>query len=361
MITNLQILQNHITTQLTKTINNISEYLKLTERGYADKFPEMRNEDIIHEFKRRESYYDQQCELLTRCEMIMNSQKELDKLFEEFKYTFEVFALDSKSTWEKVGNIMNKELEKLRVIDKDLKKQNYSEEYEMENFTSRKIATELTRKQQQIQEDNIRKQNEEDKRQHLIQVQDERKTKGEAIQKMITVEEYDIIQQWTERKFGEVLFDTKKDNWKEVTSVFHTKIIGKGDLLFVIEDTFGNKFGYYSTTKIQPNKFMEWVKADPNTFLFSLNSNGRIDKPMKFEIINQRNGYQLFPPNDYKLIWFGGKAINVLKAGHKGLSTCTQNDSSFDYHGYQNALCGKEGSFGWTPKRIIVVQMNQIY
>ena len=230
MITNLQILQNHITTQLTKTINNISEYLKLTERGYADKFPEMRNEDIIHEFKRRESYYDQQCELLTRCEMIMNSQKELDKLFEEFKYTFEVFALDAKSTWEKVGNIMNKELEKLRVIDKDLKKQNYSEEYEMENFTSRKIATELTRKQQQIQEDNIRKQNEEDKRQHLIQVQDERKTKGEAIQKMITVEEYDIIQQWTERKFGEVLFDTKKDNWKEVTSVFHTKIIGKGDI-----------------------------------------------------------------------------------------------------------------------------------
>ena len=359
MLSHLKTLQNDIFIELTKTLSNVSDYLSMTERGYSDNFQEMKNEDIVHEFKRRESYFDKQYELIKRCEMMKECQKSIERLFEEFKYTYEVFVLDSSSTREKVGNHMNKQLEKMKIIDRDFKKQNFSDEYEKENYTDRIIQTELTRKQKQIQEDNIRKRDEEEKRQHLSQLEDERKSKADGIQKMLTTIEYEYIEKWTDRKIGDLIFDTKKDSWKEGSSVFHSRIMGRGELIFLIEDTIGNKFGYYSAGKIQLNKFSEWVKADAQTFLFSLNSNGRMDKPMKFEIINQRNGYQLFPADDYKLIWFGGKAINLLKAGHKGLSTCTQNDSSFDYHGVQNALCGKEGSFGWTAKRIIVIQMNQ--
>ena len=47
----------------------------------------------------------------------------------------------------------------------------------------------------------------------------------------------------------------------------------------------------------------------------------------------------------------------------KNESCCHQDENRFDYHGIENALCGKEpkGKYGemfFTPKRILVIQMK---
>ena len=160
MFSNLETVQNSIVANVNKIVTNISEYLKMKENGYDSAFTEQRNEDIMHEYHRRETYFEKQYELLKRCEMVMECQQKIEKLFDEFKFTCEVFVLDSQSTREKVGNLMNKELDKMRVIEKDIKKTIFTEEFQQENYTDYTVETNLFRKKRQIQEDSIRKQNE---------------------------------------------------------------------------------------------------------------------------------------------------------------------------------------------------------
>ena len=53
--------------------------------------------------------------------------------------------------------------------------------------------------------------------------------------------------------------------------------------------------------------------------------------------------------------------IGLLKENCKNESYCDQNEYRFDYHGIENALCGKtycNFSGYFTPKRILVIQMN---
>ena len=70
---------------------------------------------------------------------------------------------------------------------------------------------------------------------------------------MLTIEHYNLdikeIQQieiWSNKQIGELIFDTKKDNQNGKESVFVDKVFNKPNLIFVIEDTEGNKFGGYS-------------------------------------------------------------------------------------------------------------------
>ena len=54
--------------------------------------------------------------------------------------------------------------------------------------------------------------------------------------------------------------------------------------------------------------------------------------------------------------------MNINKENKKNGSRCLQNENTFNYHGIQNALCGKTGhSWGgenFTPNRILVIQMK---
>ena len=51
-----------------------------------------------------------------------------------------------------------------------------------------------------------------------------------------------------------------------------------------------------------------------------------------------------------------------MKENMKKESCCTQNENTFDYHGIEKALCGKEKKeYGWMyfiPNRILVIQMK---
>ena len=55
--------------------------------------------------------------------------------------------------------------------------------------------------------------------------------------------------------------------------------------------------------------------------------------------------------------------IVLKKENEKNHSFCYQNEDIFDYHGIENALCGKTNSWrndgeNFTPIRILVIQMK---
>ena len=102
------------------------------------------------------------------------------------------------------------------------------------------------------------------------------------------------------------------------------------------------------------------VETDNKSFEFNLQSNGRIQQPMKFEIKNIYGGYYLREKSHERLIRLGD--IVLQKENWKNESYCDyQSEYVFDFHGIEKALCGKtfKPDFEYfTPKRILVIQMK---
>ncbi|BFU26143.1 trichohyalin, putative [Entamoeba histolytica] len=159
------------------------------------------------------------------------------------------------------------------------------------------------------------------------------------------------IEEWTEKRISNILFDSDIDNWKVNTSVFGERIMNKEHIIIIIEDSRGNKFGGYVNCKI--DKVDSWIN-DSNSFLFSLESNGRMEGMKKFDIKESEYAFKLYNQSDDCLFLFGLGDFDVYKENNKTKSYCYQH--SFSYEGISNALCGKEYRF--TTYRITVIQMK---
>ena len=166
------------------------------------------------------------------------------------------------------------------------------------------------------------------------------------------------FEEWTGLKCTDIVFDSNVDNWSQHTSVFDERIIGKKQLVFLIEDIDGEKFGYYLNTEIIEKYDLGMNETDNKSFEFNLESNGRLKQPMKFEIEHlYGGGYCL-----YEKSWIGNLIslgdIRLFKENNKNESCCWQHEDKFDYHGIWKALCGKTWPNYFTPKRILVIQMK---
>ncbi|GAB1221000.1 hypothetical protein ENUP19_0062G0002 [Entamoeba nuttalli] len=172
--------------------------------------------------------------------------------------------------------------------------------------------------------------------------------------KIITKHQVHQLEEWTEKRILNILFDSYKDDWNIDTSVFDERIINKEHIIIIIEDKKGNQFGGYVNSKI--DKYDKIY--DSQSFLFSLESNGRMKGMKKFDIEIPQNAFYLFNQSDDNLFSFGYGLFDlvVYKENDKTKSYCNQR--SFSYEGVSNALCGKQHPNNFTPKRIIVIQMK---
>ena len=180
---------------------------------------------------------------------------------------------------------------------------------------------------------------------------------------LLTSSQMDQLEEWTELKCSDVLFDSTVDNWSCNSSVFDERIIGKKQLVFVIEDTDGEKFGYYLNTEIT-DEYGVVLPTDDKSFLFNLQSkNNRLSKPMIFKLLNEEYGYRLWDKQNKSLIYLGDI---VLFKEHKKTECYCFNSEYFNYCGIKNALSGKtagyfNGNFRgnkFTIKRLVVIEMN---
>ena len=175
-----------------------------------------------------------------------------------------------------------------------------------------------------------------------------------ADEKNLAMNETKQLLEWTNKKYAEVIYDTDRDGYpKDETTTFGETIMNRNDLIFIVEDYDGNKFGEYLHSKITA---WDTTIADSNAFMFSLKSNGRLNGMMKFEIINTSCAFVLY--NDCDVFYMGSRYVRIYKQNDRSKSYA-DNQGCFNFHGLTNSLVGKTGSSNpFTPKRITVIQMN---
>ena len=171
------------------------------------------------------------------------------------------------------------------------------------------------------------------------------------------------LEEWTKLKCGEVLFNSDVDDWGMNTSVFGDRVVERRNLIFVIEDTENNKFGYYLNTKISR---IGTSISDEFAFVFTLENNGRLKEGngmMKYETKVEEWNCWIHDKDKNTLAGLGcGHTICLRKSQEKDASFYEQIDDKFDYHGTKDVVLGRRNPEGlptrFTPKRIVVIQMN---
>ena len=78
-------------------------------------------------------------------------------------------------------------------------------------------------------------------------------------------------------KLRNIIFNSEEDYWNNTSTL--NEIIGKKQLVFLIEDDNGERFGYYSNNSLQ-EIYLSLQQADNKSFHFNLNSNGRLSNAL---------------------------------------------------------------------------------
>ena len=187
----------------------------------------------------------------------------------------------------------------------------------------------------------------------------ERKETEERVKKMngiINVNEMKQLEEWTTMKCEEIIFDSTKDNWSQHSSVFDEKVMNKEHIIIIVEDGENNTFGYYFNGKIEDYK--NDVQS-LNCFIFSLKSNGRLHGMTKFEQSNFEQQIYIGDKAGELLIGIcDGFWIMKQNITNQSYIWQDQNNQFIYYKGIENALNGKGFPNTFSPKRIVVIQMN---
>ena len=161
------------------------------------------------------------------------------------------------------------------------------------------------------------------------------------------------IENWTNKKIISIVFDSDINNWNSGRE-FSEYIIGKSNLLFMIDDVENNRFGGYINSRITNSDI---YINDPNAFIFSLKSNRRLNHPMIFRINIPENAFISFTTHDQYIFAFGGGYD--IKLDKKETSyMANSNPSSYNFGANINALYGNIYPNRFTPKRWVVYQME---
>ncbi|EMD43647.1 Hypothetical protein EHI5A_116970 [Entamoeba histolytica KU27] len=350
-----ELMNNKTIKEVIKTLPSIQQSIEETTKQYQyylgsnknEVFEKQENETFEEAIKRGEGIFDRMNEVVRRRRLVIEKGKTTMSKIEDIKNKMEVIMKDCSDDEETLGKAKNK------IIDKIIK----IEEMKMEDKVT-KLEYEIQRINEEI--NYIKKEFKDKKEEWGKQYSDypERKKRLENMKGMIKMEEMKELEEWTEKRFGNILFDSDKDDWNKNTSVFDRRIMNKEHIIIIIEDENGNKFGGYINSKI--DKVICFIN-DPKSFLFSLESNGRIDGVFqgmkKFDIKEPQYTFYLCNQSHDYLFGFGnGEDIGVGKENYKTLSYCDQR--SYEYEGISNALCGKQHPEHFTPKRIIAVEMK---
>ncbi|BFU18890.1 predicted protein [Entamoeba histolytica] len=337
---------NQLIKEVVETLPNIQQSIDDTTKNYQYYIGSIKNEvfkikpdeTYSEAIKRGEGIFDRIDETERRRKLVIEKSQETINQIEIMKNKMSRIIEECNNDEEILSKTRNELIDKIISIEEMIMKNKLFREPEERD----KITSEFNKKKEEWKKyysDYLeRKKRKEEERLRIM--------KG-----MNTMEEMLQLEEWTNRKVSNILFDSDIDDWNKNTSVFIQRIINKEYIIIIIEDEEGNKFGGYVNSKI--DKVDEWI-SDSKSFVFSLESNGRMKGMKKFDIKQPQYAFYLHNKSDDYLFMFGdGDDICVCKENYKTHSYCNQR--SFEYEGIRNALCGK---YNFTPKRIIVIEMK---
>ncbi|BFU24979.1 predicted protein [Entamoeba histolytica] len=329
---------NQLIKEVVETLPNIQQSIDDTTKNYQYYIESIKNEvfelkpDETYEqaIKRGEGIIDRMDETERRRKLVIEKSQETINQIEILKKQMSRIIEECNNDEETLGKTRNELIDKIISIEEMIMKNKIFRETE-ETDT---ITSEFNKKKEEWETYYS------DYLERKKRKEEEKRRKEEMLQ----------LEEWTNRKVSNILFDSDKDDWKQGTSVFDQRMMNKEHIIIIIEDEEGNKFGGYVNSKIDEVGYIN----DSQSFLFSLESNGRMKGMKKFDIKEQEYAFCLWNQSDDWLFKFGfGNDIFVCKENDKTESFCDQN--SFEYEGIRNALCGKED---FTPKRIIAIEMK---
>lgn len=167
------------------------------------------------------------------------------------------------------------------------------------------------------------------------------------------------LEDWTNLKYGEILYDSNIHYFND-NEGFYKMIIGKKQLLFIIQNHHKETFGYFLNNEIN-EIYRRPCKADRKCFHFNIEAEGSVDHPVNYPIKQMTwGGYQMKGKFENELIRLGD--IRLFFRDNKFYFICSESNN-FSYKGVANGLCGITSSiinekYYCIPKRIVIVQMN---
>ena len=137
--------------------------------------------------------------------------------------------------------------------------------------------------------------------------------------------EINQIEEWSETKYKEMIFDSQIHDWDINTSEFDKIIFGKEKLIILIEDTNNNVFGCYINSKIDKYCYENDISkgeriTDANSFIFSIKNNGRSNEMIKMEIKKEWSNWAfILFKKEWGLLFDigGGHDICIMKENYK--------------------------------------------
>ena len=346
--------------------NDVSreEYLNLRDfwNNYREETPDVKNrrecEEMLEEMKEREQNIERiKQDIVNEKTDLLNVKKDLEEKINQAKKEKNEFNIR-----EEFNKVMNDFVKK-----NDFDQQNQFMETKCQQFNE--TMNEVKEQQNTIYIDQLKLQDKVEKNETLMKEEFNNVTNNfvkksdipqtlKETKNIININHFKQLEEWSGLKCGDILFDSNVDNWNVNTSILNDKIIGKKQLIFIVEHSDNEIFGYYFNTQII-EKYNERMETDNKSFQFNLQSkNNRLQSSMQFEINDLQNGgIQLYERNNNILISLGN--IHLHKENDNNNSTCQQNENYFNYHEIPNALCGQlwENKY-FTTKRILVIQMK---
>ena len=227
--------------KLTQIIcQNLKEYF---QQQFDDEIQIDENDSNEVQLKKLETLFDRQHEIVIRGQTILKTVEKIKKhisILKECLKPLDHFITNELQIVMKKNNDIIDELIAITEIEMESKQQddNKSNVHEINNYTI------------------------ENYRKYRCVIPGERINKEEKalerhkeIFEILNFDEMKQIEEWTNLHVDTMLFNSEKDDWSMKTSVFDEKIKNKSNLIFLIEDFDGNKFGVFIMNKIDKYRY----------------------------------------------------------------------------------------------------------
>ncbi|BFU23339.1 predicted protein [Entamoeba histolytica] len=347
---------NQLIKEVIETLPNIQQSIDDTTKNYQYYIGSIKNEVFrikpderySEAIKRGEGIFDRIDETERRRKIVIEKSQETINQIEIMKNKMKRIIEECNNDEETLSKTRNELIDKIISIEEMVMKNKLFRKPEDRD----KITSEFNNKKEEwkiyYSDYFSRKKREEEERRKQEQEERLQRMRGLSTPK----HQIKQLEEWTNRKVSNILFDSDIDDWNQGTSVFDQRIMNKEHIIIIIEDEEGNKFGGYVNEKIDKIGYCGYIN-DSKSFVFSLESNGRIEGMMKYDIEIPQHAFYLHNQSMNWSFAFGSDIV-VGKENKKTKSYCSQQHS-YEYDGIENALCGKQH---FTPKRIIVIEMK---